>query len=57
MQPDPTLIEHKELKQDGYTIHYYTCGSASKELIVFLHAAFADHRCSDNQIESAFSQA
>jgi len=51
MQPDPTLIEHKELKQDGYTIHYYTGGPTSKELIVFLHAAFTDHRCFNKQIE------
>lgn len=44
-------IEHKELIQDGYSIHYYTSGDKSKELIVFLHPAFADHRCFDNQID------
>ncbi len=44
-------IEHKELKQNGYSIHYYVSGNASKELIVFLHPAFADHRCFDKQID------
>lgn len=44
-------IEHKELKQEGYSIHYFTSGDTSKELIVFLHPAFADHRCFDKQID------
>jgi len=44
-------IEHKELKQNGYSIHYYTTGVKDKELIVFLHPAFADHRCFDKQID------
>lgn len=46
-----TPIEHKELKQNGYTIHYYSSGDTSKELIIFLHPAFADHRCFDKQID------
>ena len=45
------LIEHKELKQNGYSIHYYLSGDTTNELIVFLHPAFADHRCFDKQIE------
>ena len=44
-------IEHKVLKQDGYSIHYYSSGDTTKELIVFLHPAFADHRCFDKQID------
>lgn len=46
----PIQVEHKELKQDGYNIHYFTSGEAAKELIIFLHPAFADHRCFDKQI-------
>ena len=46
-----STIEHKELKQNGYSIHYYVSGNASKELIVFLHPAFADHRCFDKQVD------
>lgn len=44
-------IEQKELKQNGYSIFYYTSGDIGKELIVFLHPAFADHRCFDKQID------
>lgn len=50
-----SAIEHKELKQEGYSIHYFISGDTSKELIVFLHPAFADHRCFDKQIDF-FSQ-
>ena len=46
-----SLIEKKELKQNGYSIFYYTTGEKEKELIVFLHPAFADHRCFDKQID------
>lgn len=44
-------IEHKELKQNGYAVHYFITGNTTKELIVFLHPAFADHRCFDKQID------
>lgn len=46
-----SLIEQKELKQNGYSIFYYATGDKEKELIVFLHPAFADHRCFDKQID------
>jgi len=46
-----SVIEHKELKQDGYSIHYYVAGDTSKELIVFFHPAFADHRRFDKQVD------
>ncbi len=44
-------IEHKTLEQRGYVIHYYTTGETSNPLLVFLHAAFTDHRCFDHQID------
>lgn len=44
-------IDQKELKQNGYSIFYYATGDKEKELIVFLHPAFADHRCFDKQID------
>lgn len=43
--------EHKEIKQDGYSIHYFCSGEKTKDLIVFLHAAFVDHRCFNHQID------
>ena len=46
-----SLIEQKELKQNGYSIFYYVTGDKEKELIVFLHPAFADHRCFDKQVD------
>jgi len=46
-----SLIEQKELKQNGYSVFYYATGDKEKELIVFLHPAFADHRCFDKQID------
>jgi 3-oxoadipate enol-lactonase len=44
-------VEHKELNQNGYTIHYFVSGEAGRELLIFLHPAFADHRCFDEQID------
>lgn len=44
-------VEQKELKQDGYSIFYYVSGDKEKDLIVFLHPAFADHRCFNKQID------
>lgn len=44
-------IEQKELKQNGYSIFYYGTGDKERELIIFLHPAFADHRCFDKQID------
>ncbi len=46
-----TSVKHNELKQNGYSIHYYTCGDTANELLIFLHPAFADHRCFDKQID------
>lgn len=44
-------IEHKELKLEGYSIHYFCSGDAAKDLIMFLHPAFADHTCFEKQID------
>ncbi len=46
-----SIIKQKELKQNGYSIHYFCSGDSSKDLIIFLHAAFIDHRCFDKQID------
>lgn len=48
---DKRFIEQKELKQKGYSIFYYATGDRKNELIVFLHPAFADHRCFNKQID------
>jgi 3-oxoadipate enol-lactonase len=48
---DRSSIEHKELNQNGYSIFYYATGDKENELIVFLHPAFADHRCFNKQID------
>ncbi len=44
-------VEHKTLKMDGYEIHYYVSGKEHKDLMVFLHPAFSDHRAFDQQID------
>lgn len=46
-----STIEYKKLYQNGYDIYYYMSGKPNAELIVFLHAAFIDHHCFDNQID------
>jgi len=43
--------EHKELKLSGYSIHYFVSGDSTKDLIIFLHPAFADHNSFDKQID------
>lgn len=43
--------EHKILEYPGYNIHYYVSGNPTGPAIVFLHAAFADHRCFNRQLE------
>jgi len=47
-----TPIEHRELQREGYAIHYFVSGPKSGELVIFLHPAFADHRCFDKQIDT-----
>jgi 3-oxoadipate enol-lactonase len=43
-------VERKELKQGEWSLHYYLAGPRDKELIVFLHPAFADYRCFEKQM-------
>jgi len=43
--------EHKELKLSGYSIHYFVTGDSTKEAILFLHPAFADHNSFDKQTD------
>jgi pimeloyl-ACP methyl ester carboxylesterase len=49
-----SVVEHKELTLNDCTIHYYTSGDTSQELVVLLHPAFGDHHSFDKQID-AFS--
>lgn len=44
-------VEHKELKRESYSVHYYVTGKPENTSIVFLHPAFADHRCFNKQID------
>lgn len=44
-------IEHKKLKLSSYSIHYFCSGDSTKDLLIFLHPAFADHKCFDKQID------
>lgn len=46
-----TQVTHNVFQRKGYKIHYYTSGDKRKEAIVFLHPAFADHRCFDKQLD------
>lgn len=48
---DNSSIEQRELKQNGYSIFYYVTGDKENDLIVFLHPAFADHRCFNKQAD------
>ncbi len=43
-------VEHKQLNEDGYDIHYFTAGTRGKDLVIFLHPAFSDHHAFDQQI-------
>jgi hypothetical protein len=40
-----TAIENKKIEEHEYSVSYYCSGDATKEVIIFLHAAFVDHRC------------
>lgn len=44
-------IDHKTIKYNGNTIHYFVSGKENGETIVFLHPAFGDHKCFDKQID------
>ena len=44
-------IDDKTIEYNGNTVHYFVSGDPQGESIVFLHQAFGDHRCFDNQID------
>ncbi len=44
-------IDDKTIEYNGNTVHYFVSGNPQGESIVFLHPAFGDHRCFDNQID------
>ncbi len=45
------MVEHKQLKVESYSIHYYISGKPHSTPILFLHPAFADHRCFNKQAD------
>jgi 3-oxoadipate enol-lactonase len=47
----PIGEEHRVLALDGYNIHYYTTGDKNKAALLFLHPAFGDHRCFNQQVK------
>lgn len=49
--PIQTAVSHESLQKEGYSIYYFASGPKDKELVLFLHPAFADHRCFDKQID------
>lgn len=44
------FVEKKELKLNNWSLQYHLSGPRDKDLIVFLHPAFADHRCFEKQL-------
>lgn len=45
-----TILQEKHLEKDNFTLHYYTGGNPHNELLIFLHPAFGDHTCFDQQM-------
>lgn len=43
--------DHKTIRHNGNTIHYFVSGNEQGETVVFLHPAFGDHRCFDGQTD------
>jgi len=46
-----STVTHKTLSINDFEIHYYVSGQENKNLIVFLHPAFSDHRAFNQQID------
>lgn len=46
-----TIMKHKKTPLQGTEIHYFSNGKQDAESILFLHPAFSDHSCFDNQID------
>lgn len=47
-----TMIDHKRFHNGTYETHYYVAGRDDAPPVLFLHAAFADHRMFDQQIDA-----
>lgn len=45
-----TVMIHKTISIQGTEIHYFSNDKQDAETILFLHPAFSDHSCFDNQI-------
>lgn len=43
--------QEKQLKQDKYSLYYYTQGDPARDLIIFIHPAFGDHTCFYHQMD------
>jgi len=50
--PVRAAVEHKQLPLPSAAIHYFVAGHGNPEAILFLHPAFADHRCFYRQIDA-----
>lgn len=50
------MIVHKRLDLGTHSIHYYTAGKPDGETILFLHPAFGDHRCFEQQMDAFASE-
>lgn len=46
-----TIMVHKAIPIQGTEVHYFVYGKQDSESILFLHPAFSDHSCFDNQID------
>lgn len=46
-----TIMLHKTIPIQGTEIHYFSNDKQDTESILFLHPAFSDHSCFDNQID------
>lgn len=46
-----TIMTHKTIPLQGTELHYFSNGKQDAESILFLHPAFSDHTCFDNQID------
>lgn len=46
-----TIMTHKAISLQGTEVHYFSNDKQDAESILFLHPAFSDHSCFDNQID------
>lgn len=46
-----TIMTHKKIQLQGNEVHYFSNDKQDAQSILFLHPAFSDHSCFDNQID------